>query len=149
MIRIYIALGGALAILIALAIFGYHERNLEHTKDATHDTQASVKVEKAADAETEANAVASALAHQGAKNAQKAVDDYLAAHPVDLSVRNATPVSRGCVPEARTLASGVAGAGAGAAPSSAVPGGGENLALAEVVSSFARLAILDSERQAR
>lgn len=155
MIRIYIALGGALAILIALAIFGYHERNLEHTKDATHDTQASVKVEKAADAQTLENQQKAAAAALGAKNAQANVDAYLANHPVDYndgvagSMRGSTTASSGCVRQAGGQNAGAKGTSTQPATVRAVLGGGQNAALAEILLSASRMAEIDLEWQKR
>jgi hypothetical protein len=147
MIRLYLALGAAGIVLIVVALFAYHERSIEHTKDVALDAKATAKIEKVADTETEANIVKAAVAALGAKNAQTAVDTYLSQHPVDLSVREPATPGGGCMPQARTAAGGAASAGAGPAAGREVPGGGENLALAEVVSSFARLAVLDNERQ--
>lgn len=62
----------------ALAWFGLHERHVEVRK---YEKAAAI-VEKQADAGTEANVVKAAIAARGAEDDQRAIDAYIAAHPV-------------------------------------------------------------------
>lgn len=113
-IRFFFAALVALIIIASLMTFGCHERHVElRTME-----KSSVRVQKQADAGTEANIVKAAIAARGAENDQRAVDAYLAAHPME-PVRLCHEDDRGGgLPKARAPISAPAnrGTGSGAVP---------------------------------
>jgi hypothetical protein len=111
--------------------------------DAQRDAQAR------ADAQTEANAIKAALAATGANNEQNAVDAYLAAHPASVPVGAAADHRCGRVPEAGARDARTAGPGPRRPPVPAVLAGQQDRALAEILSSAARLAVIHVEEQQR
>lgn len=66
-------------IVVSLILFGLHERHV----DARHFKEQAAIVEKQAAAGTEANAVKAAVAARGAEDDQRAIDAYIAAHPIE------------------------------------------------------------------
>lgn len=146
--RAYIEIAAVLTILIALAWFGFHERRVGEKVIERQDTQATQQVEIKAIQQSQAAQDKSDTAHAEADNAQSVVDHYMQQHPVTVSLRDAHD-SGGCLPEARPLAGGAARTSAGPAAIPAVLGGQQDRALAEILSSASRMAIIDAQRQQR
>jgi hypothetical protein len=151
-IRLYLELGALVVLLIAFCLFVHHER----TVGAAHITQADAKAQdaakKQADAETQLNIAKAAQADEVASSAQKAVDTYVAAQPIDdvrLCSYSRLPVpSQGSAPVAATQ-----GGGTGSATIREVQNGtpGPNIGpgLDELVLSASRVAVLYNDLQQR
>lgn len=121
-IRLFFAALVALIIIASLMTFGCHERHIElQTME-----KSSVRVQKQADAGTEANVVKAAIAARGADDDQHAVDAYLAAHPIE-PVRLCHEDDRGGgLPKARAPVAAPAHPGAGSAAVPSVLGGSDS-----------------------
>lgn len=123
-IRMYLFGFMALIVIFAISTGIFHERHVGAQKIIKADDKASAKVQKDADAGTEANIVKAALAARKAEDDKRAIDDYIAAHhlePVRVCV-NANANSIG-VRQAGSVIATPAGSGARPAAVSQVLGG--------------------------
>lgn len=146
--KFLLAAGIIVAIIATSSFFIYHERHIEHVKDLAHDKQETIKVEAKADAGTKANAQEADISSTEAKHAQASVDSFLAAHPINFdSVRSQSNVGGTGVRQASTGSDGVKSTGTGPVVVRSMPRGFSDGALAEVVSSASRLAVIDAQRQ--
>jgi hypothetical protein len=146
-------------VLLLLGVAGgwwfehnHKEQAVGEQKVEQKDAIASQAVQAAADHESEANLISAAIAAKGASSAQKAVDDYLSAHPVGAVGVPERPAADDCHRSVRPGRPADPRAAGGSSGSAAVPevlGGQQDRALAEILSSAARLAVVDAERQQR
>lgn len=153
-IRLYLEIGAAVVLAIAFSLFVHHERAVGEQKIAASDAKALAAARKQADAETALNLERAAKADAGAISAQKAVDDYRAAHP-DTPVRLCYPDSS--VPGMPTISAAdlkLKGAGTRPAVVPEVPGRSESgpdiaAELDAIVQAAGRLAVVYTDRQQR
>lgn len=154
-IRLYLELGAVAVLAIAFGLYTMHERSVGATQVHTADAKALNAARRQADAETQLNNERAAQADAGADRAQKAVDDYRAAHPAEpfrLCHPNDSVVG---VREGGAAAGRQPGAGAGSAAVPTVPRGGESQGpdiapeLDALVSAAQRLDILYTDDQGR
>ena len=150
------------AIVVLLAGGGwliYHDHvEIQKGRDQIEasDAKATSALNEKVQAETVHKAALAAQAHQGAIDAQKAVDDFAAAHPTG-PVRLCTANARGGgLPQTGQAGGGAAGALAGPPAVPEVPGRdagapGPNISpdLDALVLAAQRLAIIDGEWQQR
>lgn len=139
--------------------FIYHDHvEIQKGRDQIEasDKKAGAALDQKVQAETAHKAALAAQAHQGALDAQKAVDDFAAAHPTGpVRLCTANPRSGG-LPQAGQAGSGATGAVARPDPLQGVPGRdagapGPDISpdLDALVLAAQRLAIIDREWQQR
>jgi len=93
--RLYLEIAAAVVLAIAFGLFVHHERAVGAMKINTADAKALQAAHEKADVETALNLERAAKADAGAVSAQKAVDDYVAAQPIEpvrLCANNRLPV---------------------------------------------------------
>lgn len=151
-IRLYLELAAVAVLLIAFALFVHHERAVGAEKVHTADAKALQAARKQAYAETALNLERAAKADAGARSAQKAVDDYVAAQPIEpvrLCANNRIPVPA----QGSAIVPAPQGAGPGSAPvrevQSGIAGPDIGPGFTELVLAAARVAVLYNDLQQR
>lgn len=153
-IRLYLEIGAAVVLLIAFGLFVHHERTVGAQKIEASDAKALSAAKTQADAETALNLERAATADAGAVSAQKAVDDYRAAHP-DTPLRLCySDSSVPGMPKVSPSDLKFKGPGTGSASLPEVPGRSESgpdvaSELDAIVQAAQRLDVLYADRQQR
>lgn len=153
-IRTYFEIAAALVLAVCFVLFTFHERAVGQQKIEAANDAASAKATAAAVAETTKLKDQAYTAERQAQYAETKLNDYMAAHPVGTVIVCRTANNSGAGVPAGAPAPGKAtDTGTGSSVVSAVPASapGADLSegLTELVSSAARLAIIDAERQQR
>jgi len=151
--RLYLEIAAAVVLAIAFGLFVHHERAVGALKINTADAKALQAAHEKADAQTALNLERAAKADAGAVSAQKAVDDYRAAHPEQPIRLCHSDNSQPGVPKGSPANQSAPSAGPGPAPLREVQSGtaGADIGpgLDALVQAASRLAVLYANQQQR
>lgn len=148
-IRLYLEIAAGIVLLSAFGLYTWHERSVGQEKIEASDAKALSAAKAQADAETALNLERASKADAGAVSAQKAVDDYLAAHPEQPIRLCIASNSKPSLPSGSPHTGSPSNPAPGSATLSEVPGRDIRPDLDAIVRAAERLDILYADRQQR
>ena len=151
-IRAYLEIAAAIVLAIAFGLYTWHERTVGAENIHTADAKALQAAQKQADAETQLNLAKASKADEVAASAQKAVDTYVAAQPIEpvrLCSNNRIQLPAQGSTVIPTAQSGGTGSNPVPQVQSGTAGPDIGAGLTELVLSAARVAVLYNDLQQR